>query len=64
MAQVTTGRRLTWVMSIRHGSGAQIHNSLTSTTTPFLPKTVGEHCIEDAIKMEALDQSSLGLLLA
>ena len=44
-----------------HGSGAQIHNSLSSKTTTLLPKTVGEQCTGDAIKMETLDQSSLGL---
>ena len=39
------------------------HTSLTGmvTTTTFLPKTVGEHCTCDAIKMETLDQSGLGL---
>ena len=36
------------------------HTSLTRmvTTTTFLPKTVGEHCIGVAIKMETLSKLS------
>ena len=41
-----------------HGSGAQIHNSLTSTTTTFLPKTVGEHCTGSAVKMDVGSKQS------